>query len=148
MIQQRHPGLQRHRHAGLVRILEDVVQQKRLYVDVEHAGPVIGKWAPLEELAQDLARSSRRRTPHQRRFACLVHVVGPIGEPLDQIAVPTKEKFLEATKPHFVVTIWNSREAAAKRAQKRGWNASNSTRQLLGAVARVAGEQLVAAGAA
>src|SRR5262249_62041175 len=109
---------------------------------------IIDKRAPLEELAQDLARSNRRRTPHQRRFGCLVHVVGPISEPLDQIAVPTKEKFLEAAEPHVVVTVWNSRKAAAKRAQKRGWNAFNSTRQLLGAVARVAGEQLVAAGAA
>src|SRR5215471_3388767 len=138
MIQQWHPGLQRHRHAGLVRILEDVVQQKRLYVDVEHASPMIGKWAPLEELAQDLARSNRWRSRQQRRFGCLVHVIGPIGEPLDQIAVPTKEKFLEAAEPHVVVTIWNSREAAAKRAKKRGWKASNSTRQLLGAVPRVA----------
>src|SRR5215831_12913335 len=148
MIQQWHPGLQRHRHAGLVRILEDVVQQKRLYVDVEHAGPVIGKWAPLEELAQDLARSNRWRSRHQQRFGSLVHVIGPIGEPLDQIAVPTKEKLLEATEPHVVVTIWNSREAAANRAQKRGRNTSDSVRQLLGAVAWIAGEQLVAAGAA
>src|SRR5262249_31906229 len=75
-------------------------------------------------------------------------VVGPIGEPLDQIAVPTKEKFLEAAEPHVVVTIWNSREAAANRAQKRGRNTSDSARQLLGAVAWIAGEQLVAAGAA
>src|SRR6516225_914863 len=138
MIQQRHPGLQRHRHAGLVRILEDVVRQKRLYVDVEHASPIIGKWAPLEELAQDLARSNRWRSRHQRRFGCLVHVIGPIGEPLHQVAAPTKKKFLEPAEPHVVVTIWNSREAAANRAQKRGWNTSERSRQLLGAVAWIA----------
>src|SRR5262249_38601498 len=58
------------------------------------------------------------------------------------------EKFLETAEPHVLVAIWNSREAAANGTQKRGRNTSDSARQLLGAVARVAGEQLVAAGAA
>src|SRR4029077_18840602 len=39
-------------------------------------------------------------------------------------------------------------EATANRAQKRGRNTSDSARQLLGAVTRVAGEQFVPAGAA
>src|SRR5689334_6282702 len=109
---------------------------------------MIGKWAPLEELAQDLARSNGWRSRHQRGFGCLVHVVGPIGEPLDRITVPIKEKFLEAAEPHVVVTIWNSRESATNRAQERGRSVPDSARQLLGAIARVASEQFVAPGAA